>query len=55
MKKFLVILLAAMLVMGMAFVIGCSDDDDEATKPVVKQEGDPDAEEFDAMGEGFGF
>jgi len=41
MKKLFVILLAAMLVIGLVFVLGCSDDDDDdGTGPIVLPAGD---------------
>jgi len=55
MKKLLLILLAAALAVGLILIVGCSDDDEETTQPVVKQTGDPNAEEFEATGEAFGF
>lgn len=55
MKKSLMILLIAIVATGLVLVIGCSKDDEETTQPVVKQTGDPNAEEFEATGAAFGF
>jgi hypothetical protein len=54
MKKLFGILLALSLIAGLVIIIGCSDDD-EPTKPIVKDTGDPDAPEFEAARMAIGF
>jgi hypothetical protein len=54
MKRLFVFLALAALIVGFILVVGCSDDD-ESTTPVVKETGDPNAPEFEAARDAFGF
>lgn len=54
MKALIRILAVMVLIAGVMFIFGCSDDD-EITNPIVKDTGDPDAPEFEAARMAIGF
>lgn len=54
MKKFFILATVMLIIGGLIFILGCSDDE-ETTEPVVKQTGDTNAVDFEAAGEAMGF